>query len=270
MTDITDQQPIEFILAVTGHTEVKCAARIVRKSLPNLPRRVEVDVVRRVPQRPRIRLRNKTPTRSQIIPDHQKLALDLPKLLAQNPDRYFLWLDDLEKGEDRQNPTSHYRYYRDLIEGAVTGDFRRRCSVHFLVNMLENYFFGHTSVVNEVLKTSLTDHDGDCENIRSAAGKLNEFAKSVSQSSQYHKTTHGTEIARKLDIERILGNPQTCRALRTLVAWCWNTVGEQPTGRFQLAEGSFWSITAVQLSPEPNSDRCLELDKKETGYRPLA
>ena len=47
--------------------------------------------------------------------------------------------------------------YRRVLDTILSSSQSRRASVHFLVNMLEAYFFAHSDAVNSVLGTNLDD-----------------------------------------------------------------------------------------------------------------
>ena len=50
-------------------------------------------------------------------------------------------------------------------------------SVHFLVNMLEAYYFAHAAATNGVLGTELEDFEGDVESIRHPKNDLKKPAR---------------------------------------------------------------------------------------------
>ena len=265
--------PVALIFAVTGHAEVECVPAIIRKCMRLSSAVVKIGTVSRVRQRPRLRIRAKGSQKCQVLPEHEKLAREIPKLVRDERS-YFLWIDDLENEEDRKQPQPHFDYYARLLDDAVHAPMRERCSIHFLVNMLEAYFLADTSAVNTVLQpflerpdTSLKRHQGDCENIKNPKGTLVSHVKHCNPTKRYIETTHGPGIARQLDIEQILSNPNHCRALRTLVAWCWEAIGEARTDQFQLLAGVYWDVTAHQLSIAPSSVQVGPL-AAETNSRP--
>lgn len=179
---------------------------------------------------------------------------------------YAIWIDDLETSRRQTAQDQFDRLIKTL--DTMLGhkpDLRKRCSVHFLVNMLEACYFAHTAAVNEVLGTTLTDHAGDCENIPHPKNELKRLAKVVGKS--FDEKADGAKIVPKLDLQKILDNPATCRALRTLVAWCWETIGEPRTDRFRLTDGVYWNITAGQLHEWPSTEKSLSLDVEMT-YQP--
>lgn len=270
----------EFIIAVTGHAEVDCVPILLRRVLPEWACGAQIEKVRRVPQRPRLRIRGRKG--GQLIEgmdDHQRLVREVPKLLGGGKARFFVWIDDLESGEDRQNPQPHFNYYRELMDGGIHEPLRSRCSIHFLANMLEAYFLADTAAVNQVDISpsgqsgqpqflSLADHSGDCESIKNPKAVLKDAVNQECPTSKFDEIAHGHAIVRKLNLDHILSNPQTCRALRTLVAWCWEAIGEPRSDKFRLTDGVYWDITAGQLSDLPSVERIGPLAAEES-YQPL-
>jgi hypothetical protein len=116
-----------------------------------------------------------------------------------------------------------------------------RASVHFLVNMLEAYYFAHADAVNAVLGTQLADFAGDVETIRHPKNELKRHHPG------FDEIDHGRAILERLDVPHILSNPETCRSLRTLFGWCSRAIGRESTDVYQLASGSYFEVTRPQI-----------------------
>jgi len=56
-----------------------------------------------------------------------------------------------------------FRRYRDAVDALLDPEEKSRAAVHFLVNILEAYFFADAQAVNKALDLPepLQDHDGD-------------------------------------------------------------------------------------------------------------
>lgn len=214
------------------------------------------------------------------IPDHDaEVAYDIRRHVATT-NHYAIWIDDLESDSRADAVGKVGRLTRAL--NVVMGkrqDLRERCSAHMLVNMLEAYYFAHTDAVNgvnlnrrgdgEEIFLDLKDHAGDCENITHPKNELKKAAKSLDRGVTFDEVTHGGEIVRSLDLERVLSDPTRCRALRTLVAWCWEAIGEPRDERFRLSDGVYWDVTAPQLRIPPSAEQIGPLSEEEP-YRPMA
>lgn len=157
----------------------------------------------------------------------------------KKPCSYVVLLDDLEYDRISQAQQIFERY-KDALD-PILKDQRHRASVHFLVNMLEAYYFAHAEAINTVLGTSLTDYAGDVETIRHPKGDLKQ------KYSGFNERKHGGEILDNLDIEYVLSRPDTCASLRTLFAWCSKCLGEPPTDKYRLLDGILSEITKSQL-----------------------
>ena len=99
------------------------------------------------------------------IPDRDAVEIGLPsRRFLSSDDRYVLLIDDLEerRSTDIQQIFDRYRLALDTM---LTANQARRASVHFLVNMLEAYYFADAQAVNAVLGTDLVDFEGDVETI---------------------------------------------------------------------------------------------------------
>jgi hypothetical protein len=134
---------------------------------------------------------------------------------------YVVLLDDLEHNRTDQAQQIFERY-RNVLD-TILLDKKHRASVHFLVNMLEAYYFADAATVNAVLETQLTDYEGDVETIRHPKGELKD------RYPGFKEKEHGGKILDRLNVENVLSDPNTCASLRTLFAWCLKALRETPT-----------------------------------------
>ena len=114
--------------------------------------------------------------------------------------------------------------------------------MHFLVNMLESYYFGDAAAVNVVLRTKISDHQDDVEKIRHPKKELKKLNR------EFDEVTHGEAIVKQLDVEHVLNNPVTCATLRVLFAWCVKATGGNIGDQFRLDSGVYDVVTGRQLS----------------------
>lgn len=126
-------------------------------------------------------------------------------------------------------------------------DQARRASVHFLVNMLEAYFFADIKIVNRVLGTDLEEHEGDVEEIRHPKAELKRHYP------DYDEKKDGTRIVEGLDIPRVLSREETCASLRTMFAWVCRAIGEPTSDLFQLRGGRYYEATKSQICNLPQT-----------------
>lgn len=135
--------------------------------------------------------------------------------------------------------------------------------------MLEAYFFNDVDATNQVIESlELARHDGDVENISHPKNTLEKLIKKqIGKNRGYRETDDAVEIVRHLNLETVLADPDQCRSLRTLVAWCWEQIGQERTDRFQLKEGAYWEVTASQLRERPSRVESLG---DETSYQPVS
>ena len=129
-----------------------------------------------------------------------------------------------------------------------------RASVHFLVNMLEAYYFADAAAINAVLGTEMADFEGDVETIRHPKNELKRLHPG------FDEIEHGGAIIESLDVPHVLSNPETCRSLRTLFGWCSRAIGREFTDVYQLANGSYFEVTRPQIDALPTADCRLKQD----------
>lgn len=171
--------------------------------------------------------------------DEEEIGLVARRYLMW-PDNFVLLVDDLEGDRVEQAP-SVFQRYRDVLDTMLGPRLKSRASVHFLVNMLEAYFFGDSQAINAVLGTTLPDHVGDVELIRHPKNDLKKLYQG------YDEIEHGRSILAQLNTERVLADPDTCAWLRTMFSWCFKALGEVPTSRFQLEAGQYSPVTHFQI-----------------------
>lgn len=92
---------------------------------------------------------------------------------------------------------------------------QKRTAVHFLVNMLEAYYFADSNALKLVLNIEgIKDYEGDVETIKHPKNELKRIF------SSFNEKDDGGRIIENLNVEHILSNPYTCAWLRTLFLWC--------------------------------------------------
>ncbi len=244
---------LTFGLFVTGDGEAQFLPKLFQELRNIGPFRFEV--LGKIEQ---LRPRNRPPTERLSIPigniplttRDEDLGLQARGYLQSGENRLVLVIDDLEYAwKDKAVET--FNRYRFAIDGIISDpQMRRRASVHFLVMMLEAYFFADSQTVNRALRQNVleTDCADDVETIRHPKGELKLLFRG------YDEIRHGDEIIGRLNVEHVLANPQTCASLRTLFAWCIEAIlefypefqGEFPN--FQLENGVQYPVTNGQLN----------------------
>ena len=181
------------------------------------------------------------------IPDKDETEIGLParRHLERDEDALVLVVDDLEH-ERRGKRRDVFRRYREALDGML-GPHYARASVHFLVNMLEAYYFADAQAVRAVLGIELRDHDGDVEEIRHPKNTLKKLAPG------FDEVRHGAAIVERLDLEHILVEPTTCASLRVMFAWCTKKIGQPRGARFCLGTGALDIVTGPQLGDDLRS-----------------
>jgi hypothetical protein len=181
------------------------------------------------------------------IPDRDAEEIGLParRHLQGDEAALVLVVDDLEH-DRRGDRRAVFRRYREALDG-VLGPHYTRASVHFLVNMLEAYYFADARAVREVLGIELDDHAGDVEELRHPKNALKKLAPG------FDEVRDGGAIVGRLDLEHVLADPSTCGSLRALFAWCSKKIGQSPGARFCLTTGALDVVTGPQLGDELRS-----------------
>ena len=241
----TDGQGWDFFhfgLIVTGKTEEECLPRLFRSI--SATGRCSFKVIRRIGQRspigsPKRRLR--MIGSGKTIPDKDAEAIGLPAHTFLSSETHFVILvDDL--GADRAGEIQQiFDRYRLALDTILLPDRARRASVHFLVNMLEAYYFADARAVNAVLGIGLEDYEGDVETIRHPKHELKKLYRG------FDEMEHGCRILDTLRVCHVLSRRDTCASLRTMFAWICRIIGEPEGETYQLLEGRYSDVTGDQL-----------------------
>jgi hypothetical protein len=236
-----------FVLIVTGKGEEQFLPRIFR-SLESEGHST-FKVGRRVPQlRPISSARQRqrmVGTGSTITSRDEEIGLFARRCLQDGFD-YVILVDDLEH-EYKDQAFAVFQRYRTALDTMLHPvGLGSRASVHFLVNMLEAYYLADAQAVNNVLGTTILDYEGDVETIRHPKNDLKAL------SPGFDEIEHGRLIVSLLDVPRVLSNPATCRALRTLFGWCSRAICHPLTDVFQLRSGSYFEVTKAQIDALPD------------------
>lgn len=241
----------DFGLLVTGEGERDFLPRFLRALTRS--HRCTFRVLARIPQLSPIT----SPKRILKIPGTNKAITDkdfeliAPKVRghlnqprASGRRALVILIDDLE--HDRASQAGKvFERYREALDKALN-ERKHLASVHFLVNMLEAYYFAHAEAINAVLGTTLVDYTGDVETIRHPKNELKAAARSARRS--FDEVEDGEKIIELLDLTHVLSRPDTCASLRTLFGWCKAAMGESPTEEFCLGSGVYSALTKPQIS----------------------
>ena len=248
-------QPAEYLQCAYFHFGLIVTGETEQQHLPKLFRSLmEVgictfEVIRRVGQLKVITSveRLKALGNGKDIPSiDAKIGLAARKYLMTDVCHFVLLIDDLEydRRDQAQQVFDRYRLALDTVLNTL----KHRASVHFLVNMLEAYYFADAQAINAILKTSLSDNEDDVEEIRQPKNKLKGLY------SCFDEIKHGGAILNKINIEHILSRPDTCASLRTLFAWCVEVLAQHPNfdranfyDKYNLHDGKLSEITGTQL-----------------------
>ena len=187
----------------------------------------------------------------QITNRQEEIGLAARRFLAQDPSHLVILVDDLEDRCDEIKGV--FELYRSSLDVMLQEDQKSNASVHFLVPMVEAYFFADVTTLNEILDTAIEEIDGDPEAIKNPKASLKRAVKAIDGSKKFDEKNHGLAIAKKIDLLEVLSNPETCRSLRSLVKWCSRKIGDVDSERFQLLEGDTCHITGRQI-PEAKGD----------------
>ena len=177
----------------------------------------------------------------KLIPNQDEEQIGLPaRRFLSSSDRYVLLIDDLEakRAPDVQKVFDRYRFAFDSV---LDENQASRASVHFLVNMLEAYYFADAEAVNAVLGTELVDFEGDVETIRNPKRDLN------GHFPRFNEMEHGRQIVERLNVLHVLSRKDACCSLRTMFAWIY-TAMEEPEGDIRpLLDGCYNEPTKSQI-----------------------
>ena len=153
------------------------------------------------------------------IPDRDAEQIGIParRFLSSTGD-FVLLVDDLEANRSGEVDAVFDRY-RMALDTMLREDMSAKAAVHFLVNMLEAYYFADAKAVNKVLGTDLEDFDGDVETIGHPKNELR------SLHARFDEKEHGRLIVSALDVPHVLSHEERCASLRTMFAWGSVAVG---------------------------------------------
>ena len=236
-----------FGLIVTGETEEQHLPKLFRSLMESGI--CTFEVIRRVGQLKVITSveRLKALNNGKDIPSiDAKIGLTARKYLMTDVCHFVLLIDDLEY--DRRDQTQQiFDRYRTALD-TVLNTLKHRASIHFLVYMLEAYYFTDVRAIKTVLGNSLADYEGDVETIRNPKSDLRQMHPS------FDVIDDGGKILDQIDIEHILSRPDTCASLRTLFAWCVEILAQHPNfdradfyDKYRLHDGKLSEITRTQL-----------------------
>lgn len=230
-------------LIVTGKSESEFLPQLLRALTAD--RRCSLSVIARVGQlspfssvKKQLRV---TGTSRYILPeDATKIGGPARSFLQQKgADALVILVDDLEH-DRRKDRRAIFQRYREALD-TMTGPHYTRASVHFLVNMLEAYYFADTRPLRTLFDLDIADHEGDVETIRHPKNDLKALVPG------FREVEHGRAIVQLLELEHVLDRVDTCCSLRTLVSWCLRKFGTPPGARFALSHGALDLVTGRQL-----------------------
>ncbi len=243
---------LRFGLLVTGEAE-EAHAHMLFRSL-EATGICNFAVIRRVNQlRPRTSARRlKVTGTTQPVTKRAEEEISFPtrRHLRESVHNFVILLDDLEH-DSRTMVREVCKMYRKALDHVLKQDEPSRASMHFLVNMLEAYYFGDPDAVNAVLALNppLAATEEDVEEIRNPKAVLKQLFP------RFHEIDHGGEILALLDVTRVLANPENCAFLRTLFAWCVKVLERHPhwedvaptSDLFHLSDGIMSYVTGAQI-----------------------
>lgn len=240
-----------FGLIVTGEGE--------EQHLPKLFRSLATTgvctfkVITRIGQRNPITSPSKTARMvgsGKIIPnkDAEKIGLPARRFLNSGASYCVIVIDDLEY-DRREIARDVFIRYRAALDAFLTFEQRSRAAVHFLVYMLEAYYFADANAINTILHLDLEDYAGDVETIHHPKGELKRLY------GGFDEVEHGGQILEHLNVEHVLSCPDTCASLRTMFAWCAQILSVSPfcdystlAEKFHFQQGRLSDVTAGQLT----------------------
>lgn len=238
----------KFGLLVTGDTEEQHLPKLFRTLMEKGI--CTFEVIRKIDQLSPI---TSTRRRANIVgttqpisnKDQDQIALPSRRYLQKHPCAYVLLIDDLEHHR-RDQAEQTFKRYRQILDSILSDEQQQRASVHFLVNMIEAYYFADAQAINQVLGTNLADYSEDVETIRHPKGELKQIFPG------FDEVKHGGEILKCLNVDHVLSRPETCASLRTLFSWCVKILQQYPQeklfvdDRYCLVTGNRYPITDGQ------------------------
>lgn len=232
-------------LLVTGVGEEKFLPSFLRSLMES--GNCSMEVIRRIPQRsartgPKRKLQMVNTGKTIPDSDELEIGIEARKYLSKPGSRFVVLVDDLENRR-QEDHAIHFDRYRSALDTMLTPfkeDRSHRSSVHFLINMVETYYFADPRTVSEVMGSELAGNIGDVEEIRHPKNDLK------AKFPGFDEVDHGEKIAKKIDLPLVLSNPLSCASLRTLVKWCVLSTNQPVTDRFQLLSGATHAVTNGQ------------------------
>ncbi len=213
----------KFGLIVTGKGEEKGLEKLFK--LLAETGLCSFKVIRRIGQLSPITSQKRKKTMAgtgHVIPDKDGENIGLParNYIQSANGRFVIVIDDLEWDRHKQVETV-FKRYRDALDAALNENGQReKAAVHFLVMMLEAYFFADSKAINAILDLDINDYPDDVETIRSPKIDLGNLCHS------YREVEHGTAIIERIRVDHILARHDCCAYLRTLFAWCVNRLND--------------------------------------------
>lgn len=228
---------IQIGLIVTGETEERCLPDLflILASQGNCHFRVICRVGQRSPITSE-RRKAKMVGSGKTIPnrDAEEIGARARRFLQSRGD-FVILVDDLEHDRAR-NAVGVFERYRTALDTMLQGQ-APKAAVHFLVNMLEAYYFADANAVNRVLGTELEDFCGDVETIRHPKNQLKGLRPTFDEKAD------GPRIVRELDMMHVLAREDTCTSLRTMFTWANLATGS----KVRLPPGQLYETTRSQI-----------------------
>jgi hypothetical protein len=186
----------------------------------------------------------------KIISDRDATEIGFParRYLSANPCHAVILVDDLEHDRREQAQQVFDRYRLALDTMLTTDEQKRRAAVHFLVNMLEAYYFADAQAINAVLGLDLEDYAKDVETIRNPKRDIKNLYPG------FDEVDDGGKILECIDVAHVLSRPEACAWLRTMFAWCVKVLerytsceSSSLSEKYRLDDGALSPITRTQL-----------------------
>ncbi|AUX48338.1 uncharacterized protein SOCE26_098720 [Sorangium cellulosum] len=243
----------EFGLLVTGKGKGEFLPRLFREL--EASGRCGFRVIARIGQRSPMSSSRKKSLRvvgtNQEITDRDFEVIGIPARQHLNQRRasykraFVVLIDDLEAARKVQERQVFARY-REALDRAL-GERKHLAAVHFLVNMLEAYYFADAAAINAVLGTQLADYPGDVEEIEHPKNTLKAEARAIERS--FDEVEDGAQIIQRLKLPHVLSRPGTCASLRALFGWCAKAarLEEELADALCLSSGVYSAITGPQI-----------------------
>lgn len=234
-----------FGLIVTGRTEERCLPALF--GIMRATGMCSFTVLRRIEQRSSRSKKRQLEMvgRGKKIPDKDATEIGLPaRRFLTSDDMFVLLVDDLEADRSERKQEVFDRYRRAL-DTMLLPSQACRASVHFLVNMLESYFFANSAAVNSALGTTLEDYEGDVETIHNPKARIRSIHPG------YKVIDDGCRIIGCLDVPHVLSRRDVCSSLRTMFAWVHKAIGEPDSELSPYLAGRRSDVTKAQICALP-------------------